>query len=262
MVESSSDAQYVTAIDIEFTIDATGGARKVSWWPRFRVIDTATVKPDPIMARVVRALDRELSKELEITLGDTAVPLDSRTATVRTGEAAIGNLFADAVRIATGADAAVLNGGGIRANRSYQPGSRLTRRDILKELPFGNHVALVEIAGKDLRAALENGLSLLPAAAGRFPQVSGLVIEANVKQPAGRRIVSVKIGGEPLQDGKMYKIATNDFMARGGDGYVALAHAKQLIRDYDGPLLVNEVMDYVRKLGTVRTGVEGRLVLK
>jgi 5'-nucleotidase/UDP-sugar diphosphatase len=105
-------------------------------------------------------------------------------------------------------------------------------------------------------------LGLLPAAGGRFPQVSGLVIEADVHQPAGQRVLSIKVAGEPLQEEKNYKVATNDFLARGGDGYVTFRDAKQLIRDYDGPLVVNEVLAYVRKLGTVRTDVEGRIILK
>jgi len=171
-------------------------------------------------------------------------------------------LIADAVRMSTGADAAVINGGAIRANKPYPPGSALKRSDIYAELPFGNHVAMIEISGKDLKAAIENGLSLLPQPAGRFPQVSGLTIEADVSKPAGRRVVSIKVAGEPVQESVFYKVATNDFMARGGDGYVTFRDAKQLIRDFDGPLVVNEVMAYVRGVGTVRTGVEGRVILK
>jgi 2',3'-cyclic-nucleotide 2'-phosphodiesterase (5'-nucleotidase family) len=262
MVESSADAQYVTAIDITITTSDAAGQRQMTWWPQFRVIDTATVRPDRAIAAAVRAFEQKLAKELDVKIGVTTVALDSRTVTVRTGEAAIGNLFADAIRAATGADAAVINGGGIRANKPYPPGSTLKRRDIFSELPFGNHVALIEIDGRELKAAIENGLSLLPRAAGRFPQVSGLTIEANIRQPAGERVVSIKIAGAPLQESKIYKIATNDFMARGGDGYVAFRDAKQLIRDYDGPLITNEVINYVRKLGTMRTGVEGRLILK
>jgi 2',3'-cyclic-nucleotide 2'-phosphodiesterase (5'-nucleotidase family) len=262
VVESSSDAHYVTAIDVSVTIINDGGIRLVTWWPRFRIIDTATVKPDRRVAAVVRALDRTLAKQLDVQIATTAVLLDSRTVTVRSGEAAMGNLFADALRTSTGADAALINGGAMRANKSYPPGSALKRSDIFAELPFGNHVALIEISGKDLKAAIENGLSLLPQPAGRFPQVSGLAIAADVSQPAGRRVVSIKVAGEPLQETTFYKIATNDFLARGGDGYVTFRAAKQLIRDFDGALVVNEVMAYVRGLGTVRTGVEGRVMLK
>jgi 5'-nucleotidase/UDP-sugar diphosphatase len=262
VAESSSDAQYVTAVDINVTITEKNGARQVRWWPRFRVIDTATVTPDRKVALAVKALNRELLKDLDVGIATTAVMLDSRSAMVRTGETAIGNLIADAIRASTGADAAVVNGGSIRANKPYPAGSAIKRGDIFAELPFGNRVGVIEISGKDFKVAIENGLRLLPAAGGRFPQVSGLIIEADVNRPAGQRVLSIKVAGEPLQEEKNYKVATNDFLARGGDGYVTFRSAKQLIRGFDGPMVVNEVMAYVRKLGTVRTGVEGRIVLK
>src|SRR2546422_2023249 len=119
MAESSYDAHYVTAIDVVITVKEENGRRSVTWWPQFRIIDTATVTPDPEVAAVVGEYEGELSKELDAALGTTAVALDSRTATVRTREAAIGNLVADAMRASTHADAAVTNGGGIgrRAHR-------------------------------------------------------------------------------------------------------------------------------------------------
>ena len=60
----------------------------------------------------------------------------------------------------------------------------------------------------------------------------------------------------------VYRVATNDFLSRGGDGYTVFANDARLLPDPDAPLLANDVMVYVRKLGTVKTGVEGRIVLK
>src|SRR5690606_31622929 len=116
--------------------------------------------------------EAELSRELDVAIGTTAVELDSRNATVRTGEAAIGNLFADAIRQSTRSDVALLNGGGIRAGKVYPPGSQITRRDILAELPFNNRVVVLEVSGRALKQAIENGLLHVPHASGRFPQVS------------------------------------------------------------------------------------------
>ena len=129
------------------------------------------------------------------TICTTAVALDSSTATVRTREAAIGNLFADAMRTGMRADAAILNGGGIRAGKTYEPGARISQGDVLAELPFNNRIVVVEISGARLKSAMENGLSLLPRASGRFPQVSGMAVDvrsrARARQPrhrdAGRR---------------------------------------------------------------------------
>jgi 5'-nucleotidase/UDP-sugar diphosphatase len=261
-VESSYDAHYVTAIDLNLEIKQQGNQREVAWWPQFRVIDTAAVTPDPEVAAAVTGFERLLNSEMDVSLGTTAVELDSRVATVRGHEAAIGNLIADAMRARGHADVAIMNGGGIRAGKVYPAGSPVTRRDVLAELPFGNHLIVVAVKGSDLRAAIENGLSRLPAIAGRFPQVSGMRVEYDVQRPPGSRVVSMQVGGAPLDPERMYKVATNDFMARGSDGYAALAHNKPAVPPDDAPRLSNEVMVYLREQGGVRTGVDGRMRAK
>ncbi|MFL6796808.1 MAG: bifunctional metallophosphatase/5'-nucleotidase [Xanthobacteraceae bacterium] len=262
LVESSYDAHYVTAIDIDIDITQEQGIRHTSWWPRFRVIDTATVTPDAEVANVVTQFESQLSKELDAPIGTTAVELDSRTATVRGGEAAIGGLIADALRWSAQTDAAVTNGGSIRGGKVYPAGSTLTRRDILSELPFGNRLVTLEISGRELKAALENGLSQLPTASGRFPQVSGLEIEADTRRPAGSRILSVKVGNAALDEGKIYLVASNDFMQHGGDDYTAFQKARTILPPGDSPLMAYEVIDYIKDVGTVRTNIAGRLVLR
>jgi 5'-nucleotidase / UDP-sugar diphosphatase len=259
VVESSYDAHYVTVVDLNLEIKRQGNQREVAWWPQFRVIDTATVTPDPEVGAAVAGFERLLNSEMDVPLGTVAVELDSRVATVRGHEAAIGNLIADAMRARGHADAAIMNGGGIRAGKVYPPGSPVTRRDVLAELPFGNHLVVVAVKGSDLRAAIENGLSRLPAIAGRFPQVSGMRIEYDPQQPAGSRVVSIAVGGAPLDPDRMYKLATNDFMARGGDGYTSLTHNAPAVPPDDSPRLSNEVMVYLREVGSVRTSVDGRM---
>jgi 5'-nucleotidase/UDP-sugar diphosphatase len=262
MVESSHDAHYVTAIDVAIDVREEGGRRLVAWWPQFRIIDTATVIPDPEVAALVAEYERDLRKELDTPIATTAAALDSRAGTMRTREAAIGDLVADAMRASTHADAAITNGGGIRGGKVYPPGSTLTPADVLGELPFGNRVLTVEITGAELARAIENGLSQLPNAGGRFPQVSGLMIEADASRPAGQRILSIKVGETPLDESKTYRIATNDFIARGGDGYTMFRDAKPLLSPLDAPLLSHAVIAYLKQLGTVRTGLDGRIVLK
>ena len=262
MVESSYDAHYVTAIDVSIEVKEQGGQRAVTWWPQFRVIDTATVTPDPEVAAAVAKYEQELSKELDQPIGSTAVELDSRVATVRTGEAAIGDLVADAMRAAARAEVAVTNGGGIRGGRVYAPGMAITRRDILSELPFDNRIVTIEISGAALKHAIENGLSQLPSSSGRFPQISGMTVEADTSRPPGSRVLAIKVGDAPLNENKIYRVATNDFMARGGDGYAMFRDATPLLPANDAPLLSTAVMDYVKRIGTVRNRVEGRIALK
>ena len=130
------------------------------------------------------------------------------------------------------------------------------------ELAFGNHLVTLDVTGSGIRLAIENGLSRLPAAAGRFPQVSGMTVEFDPRQPAGARVLGITIGGAPLDPAKTYRIATNDFMARGADGYTSFADLEPLVPLEDAPLLSDEVMVYLRGVGTVQSTVEGRLSAK
>ncbi|MGX1789390.1 bifunctional metallophosphatase/5'-nucleotidase [Bosea sp. NPDC055332] len=262
MVESNEEGNYVTAIDIAAKASGEGANRKVEWTPTFRVNDSRAATPDPDVAAIVKGYESELSKELDIEIATLGTPLDSRTSVIRTQEAAIGNLIADAIRAATGAQLAITNAGGIRANKQYPAGYKLTRRDVLSELPFGNATSMVEITGKDVKDAIENGLRDAPQGSGRFPVVSGLTFEADLKQPQGSRVTSVKVDGKEIDPAGKYTVATNNFMLTGGDGYTALGRGKTLIGLTDGKLMANEVMVYIRRLGTVEAKVEGRAVLK
>ena len=90
MVESNYDAHYVTAIDVAIGVKEEDGKRLVTWWPQFRVIDTAVVTPDPEMADVVAKYEADLGRHLDTPIGITAIELDSRNTTVRSRETAIG----------------------------------------------------------------------------------------------------------------------------------------------------------------------------
>jgi 2',3'-cyclic-nucleotide 2'-phosphodiesterase (5'-nucleotidase family) len=262
LVESGYDAHYVTCVDVAISVREDEGKRAINWWPQFRVIDTATVTPDPEVAAVVARFESALIDKMSEAICVTAVALDSSTATVRTREAAIGNLFADAMRVTMHADAAVLTGGGIRAGKTYEAGARISQGDILAELPFNNRIVVVEISGTGLRRAMENGLSLLPRAAGRFPHVSGIEVAFDPARDAGSRVTAMKVAGAPLDESKTYRVAVLDFLARGGDDYTMFADARRVTPDNDAPLMVNEVVEYLRKIGTARTGVEGRIAAR
>ncbi|RDI57125.1 bifunctional metallophosphatase/5'-nucleotidase [Microvirga subterranea] len=262
LTESESQGNYVVVTELAVTKATKDGKTSVTWSPNFRIVDSATVKPDPEIEAVVKGYEDKLSKELDVEIGLTETPLDSRRATVRGGEAAMGNLVADAMKAAVGADVAITNGGGLRADKQYQAGQKLTRRDILSEMPFGNTTVLLELTGDKLKAALENGVSQVRELGGRFPQVSGMVVEVDLKEPVGSRVKSVKVNGEPLDPAKTYKVATNDFMARGGDGYRAFTDGKQLVDVSASQLMAGQVIDYVTKAGKVAPKVEGRVVLR
>jgi 5'-nucleotidase/UDP-sugar diphosphatase len=191
---------------------------------------------------------------------------------VRSRESNLGDLLADIFRQTTGADAVIINGGGIRASI---PKGIITVKDIYSVLPFNNYLVAIKLTGKQIREALEYGVSGLEAGAGRFPQVSGLSFTYKSKAPAGSRVKKIMIGGQPLDPKKEYTVATNDFMAAGGDGYQAFGQALKSSRDFacTGGMLKGEklvyndaghwlrdvVIDYIRKQKTVAPQVEGRI---
>lgn len=258
-VETSIDARILAPLDLSVTIGEKDGKRVVKWTPSFRFIDTSTVTPDPQTQALVDSLQKGLDETLNVAIGTTTTPLDSRRNVVRGEEATMGNLIADAMRLQSGADVALMNGGGIRADRTYDAGATLTRRDILTELPFGNTLAVVEISGAQLLEALENGLSQVEKGAGRFAQVSGLTLTYDPKAEAGKRVAEVVVAGAPLDPAKTYKVAVNDYMLGGGDGYKMLKDAKQITDTGAGALVANVVMAYVEAQGSVQPVVEGRI---
>lgn len=261
LCESSVDAHFVTAIDVFCTIEQEDGQRRVRWRPSFRIHDTHEVAPDPETAALVAHYEAELSSQLDVPVGRTALPLDSRVASVRAREASFGDLVADALRAATGAEVGLMNGGGIRGNRLYPAGTELTRRDILQELPFGNSTVLVAIDGAALLGLLENGLADYGRPAGRLVQVSGLTVRLDPERPQGARILSVLVDGAPLDPQRIYTVAANDFLYDGGNGYGALRSGRTLIGPTDGKLVANEVMVYIRRNSPLAIREGERLVV-
>jgi 5'-nucleotidase/UDP-sugar diphosphatase len=258
-VETSIDGQFLSPVDLMVEVTEKDGKREISWTPAFRFIDTATVVPDPASVVMADALRATMDQTLGVEIGTLEAPLDSRRNVVRAEESTMGNLIADALRAATGADIAIMNGGGVRGDTTYDAGRKLTRRDILTELPFGNTTVVTELPGSQVLLALENGVSQVEKGAGRFPQVSGVSFAFDASAPAGSRVSEVMVGNAPLEADKMYRVAVNDFILGGGDGYASLGGGRIVTEGPTGQLLANDVMAYVEKLGTVKVAVEGRI---
>ncbi len=260
--ESKTDGDYVVAIDLVINTAGQARERRISFVPRFRIIDTASVTPDQGIASRILTYQASLSLELEATVGTTQSDLDTREAVVRTRETVFGNLLADALRATTGADAALVNGGIIRGGRFYRAGTVLRYRDIVTELPYPNRVVLVELDGTHVRAALENGLSRYEDGSGRFPVISGLMVEADMTRPPGQRVLQLAYDGAPLAPDRKLKIATTDFMLMGGDGYKMLGEGTVLVDDKTGRTVAQQVIAHLRAAAAIAPAIDGRLKLK
>ncbi|MEM7442275.1 MAG: 5'-nucleotidase C-terminal domain-containing protein [Pseudomonadota bacterium] len=257
-VESNSQADFVTVIDLVMDRDDED---QVFWHASYDVINTLNVEPHEDMAAAVAVYENQLDEELGVEIGSTGTTMNTDRQMVRTGENAFGNLVADSMREAVGADIGFTNGGGIRAGREYTPGTVIQRRDILEELPFGNRTVLLEVTGADVMEALENGFSRIEDVAGRFPHVSGLTVEYAPSRPSGERVVSVMVGDQPLDASATYLLATNDYMAGGGDGYGVFTNARVIIDGTSGELMAGQVMNAIAAAGEVSPEVEGRLTI-
>lgn len=259
LTESGSQAEFVTVITLTMAMVEGRRGPSFQWSPSVEVINTAMISPDPDLQEKVDAYEAKLSAELDIEIGTTEVQLDTQRSTVRGSEAAFGNLIADAMLGASGGDVALTNGGGIRADRLYEPGTVLTRRDILSELPFGNSTILIEVTGAQIVAALENGVSQVEEGAGRYPHVANMSFAYDGAKPAGERVSDVHVGGDPIDLAKIYKLATNDYVGRGGDGYAMFADAPRLVDANAGELMATQVIRYIEAEGQIAPTLEGRI---
>ncbi|MFD1204750.1 MULTISPECIES: 5'-nucleotidase C-terminal domain-containing protein [Sporosarcina] len=182
---------------------------------------------------------------------------------VRAGETNLGNIITDgmlskAKEIDPEVSIAFQNGGGIRA--SINQGD-ITYGDVLTVLPFGNNLAIIELSGAELKETFEHSVKEYPKESGGFLHVAGMQVIFDGKAEVGKRVVSLKINGEEVEDGKMYKAATNVFTARGGDGFEALGKAYEEGRASEpGFSDWENLADHLKSIGHITQGIEGRIL--
>lgn len=216
---------------------------------------TADLEPDAAVLDVIDSVKRSQEEILSEPVGESKVDLDGEREHVRTGETNLGNLIADAMLAETGADIALTNGGGIRASI---PAGTVTKGQVITVLPFGNYIQTKKITGEQLLAALEHGTSAYPEPLGGFPHVAGVTFKLDPDQPAGSRVHSVEVQGKPLDPKGEYTLATNDFLAAGGDQYTMFM-AQPVTGDFAS--LEEAVIAYMNSLGEVAPEAEGRVVI-
>jgi 5'-nucleotidase len=215
------------------------------------------VRPDPKVAALVKEYQGRLQARFAEVIGRAAVFLDGERANVRSRETNLGNLISDVVREFARAEVAIINGGNIRGSINEGP---ITLGDAFRVLAFDNTVVTFRLTGAQLREALENGVSQVEHGSGRFPQVSGMTYAYDRTRAAGQRIVEVRVGGQPLEATRSYLVATNDFLADGGDGYAVF---KASVERRDTQMDLRDLfIQYLRSTGTVSPRTEGRIVIR
>ena len=251
--KAGSDAKWAARIDINRT--STGTIERF-----YELIPvTSAIADDPPTAQAVAAYESRLGKELDEVVGTSTVGLDA-TDLREIGESNLGNMVADALRADVGADVGLTNAGGIRGDRVY-PAGPLTRRTLIAMHPFGNVNCEIAVTGRVLLAALNNGVSKLPATAGQFPQVSGLTMKVNPRAPPGNRVTGVVVNGQPLDPDKTYTVALPDYVLKGGDSYTMFANARVRVGPETGNLIVAALEKYIAGKRVVSPGIEGRITI-
>jgi 2',3'-cyclic-nucleotide 2'-phosphodiesterase (5'-nucleotidase family) len=147
-------------------------------------------------------------------------------------EASIGDFICEAMKFASGADIAMQNPGGMRADL---PAGEVTRGAIYQVMPFDNTIVTLEMTGADVKVALEQGLR-----GDRVTQVAGIRYAFDSSRPPMQRLTAITLAdGSPLDDAKTYRVAVNNFMATGGDNYDALNRGQR----GDGGILIRGAME-------------------
>lgn len=216
---------------------------------------TADVRKHAGIQAIIDGWDAQMQQRLGQVVASSPISWNGEREDVRTLETNLGNLVADIIRETVGAEIALTNGGGIRA--SIHPGD-ISVADIYSVLPFDNTLIVVELMGMDILDALEHSVRLWPAQNGGFLQVSGISFEVIPGALPGGRVINVKVGENAIAAGKYYTVATNDFLAAGGDGYDTLKNSI-LVAD-TGIMLRDVVVDYFIEHPTAQEPEPGRII--
>lgn len=217
--------------------------------------------PDQDIATRVSEINAQIEEDMGQVIGTSEVDLDGVRENVRASETNLGDLITDAMLWQAGqdneeVDAAITNGGGIRA--SIAAGD-ITKKSVNDVLPFGNTLYVVELTGAELLEALEASTYCTPEPVGAFPQVAGIEFTINTgaaydagenypgttyAEPASiNRVTILTVGGQAFDADATYTIVTNDFLAAGGDTYYAFSAAES---GYDTGISLDQVvMDYI-----------------
>ncbi|ANC72888.1 bifunctional metallophosphatase/5'-nucleotidase [Deinococcus radiodurans] len=241
---------------LKVTFDDAGA---VTAWEGNPIPVTSDIAEDDTARRMIGTLSVPIANLRQQVVGTTASALDGSREVVRRRESTMANVLADAALLAgqnAGAELALVNGGGVRASIDQGP---VTFEEAITVQPFGNTLTVITLTGAQLKAALEYGVATWSENKGQFLHVSrGMSYTFDPTKPAGSRVSAVTLNGQPLDDARAYKVATNNFTASGGDGFTMFKDAPKL---ETGTLDVDVLVNYLKANPTLNAQPEGRIVI-
>lgn len=232
--------------------------------------DAKKLEANPKIEKLVKDIKQKYDAENAIeVVSNSPVELNGDRENVRVRETNLGNVVADSLYqygqtgFSHPTDIAVTNGGGLR--ETIAKGKPITKGNVIAVLPFGNTISQIQVTGqqvfdmfeKSLGSILqvdkagktvldENGQPLLEPSGG-FLQISGAKVYYDTNLTAGKRVLAIQVKNratglyEKLDLEKVYYLATNDFLAAGGDGYTMLGGARE-----EGPSMDAAFEDYLK----------------
>ena len=232
--------------------------------------DAKKLEANPKIEKLVKDIKQKYDAENAIeVVSNSPVELNGDRENVRVRETNLGNVVADSLYqygqtgFSHPTDIAVTNGGGLR--ETIAKDKPITKGNVIAVLPFGNTISQIQVTGqqvfdmfeKSLGSILqvdkagktvldENGQPLLEPSGG-FLQISGAKVYYDTNLAAGKRVLAIQVKNrttglyEKLDLEKVYYLATNDFLAAGGDGYTMLGGARE-----EGPSMDAAFEDYLK----------------
>ncbi|MGB8001136.1 MAG: cell wall-binding repeat-containing protein [Anaerobacillus sp.] len=266
VVQANEYSKYLGDLDVTFNADGV----LTDWNDQLLDLSTTEEKggyeADPEAQTLYDDLKKPLEEIEKKVVGQSDVYLDGKRDSVRTSETNLGNLITDGMLYKaqqfTDATIAITNGGGIRESIDKGP---ITLGEVLTTMPFGNNLVTLDLTGEEIISSLEHGVSGVETVEGRFSQVSGLKYSFDKDLPVGHRILDVNVktdkGYVDIDPKAMYTVATNAYIAEGGDGYEAMGKAADKGRINQLNFVDFEVFtEYLDEIGTVKQSDEARIV--
>jgi 5'-nucleotidase / UDP-sugar diphosphatase len=266
IVQAWEHAKALGVLDLEIE-----DGKIVNYYGHLEEIRPEPGKEDKPVSELVEKYEQSIDAALAEIVGEANADLDGEN--VRERETNLGDLIADIMRSASGSDATIINGGGIRAGIKR---GEIKRRDVSNVLPFDNYIVAVKLSGRQVREALEYGVSGIEGGSGRFPQVSGITFSYLRSASPGARVKDILITGSPIEPDREYIVATNDFIAAGGDGYKVFGEAAVAAKGYpdaadntkverpvycdSGRWLRDVVIEYIQEKKVITPSTDGRIM--
>ena len=237
--ESGHYLNSVGLIDLNCTMDEDGSVHVDYEKTSVDYEEAQNYPKDASVTAVLDTIKAENETALNRVIGTSPVELDGVWEHIRIGQTNLGNVITDAYLLATGADIAFENAGGIRA--SIAAGT-VTYGDVINVSPYGNYVVTKKLTGAQIKEMLESSFTIQkncivandsgewdawPNDSGSYLQVGGIIVRFDPAQPAGARVLSVQKDGQELDDTKEYTVAVNNYLA-GSDSYPQLANAAEI----------------------------------